>query len=102
MVGYEGEPWQTRPDGENPWPIGPAEEEELSFADPEGWVDPGLEEARLGWVTEPKSGRTGPTTRRPTGQFGIGRAGLNRTGSGHPPANNSWGASGRGLGKGQE
>ncbi|CAL1359863.1 unnamed protein product [Linum trigynum] len=71
MVGYEGEPWPTRPDGEDPWPIGPGEEDELSFADQERWMDPAPEEARLGWVSDPKSGQTGPTTEWPTGRTRI-------------------------------
>ncbi|CAL1407210.1 unnamed protein product [Linum trigynum] len=63
MAGYEGEPWSLGPDGEEPWP-----EEELSFGDPEGWMDPSPEEARWGWVTGAKPGRIGPVTGWPAGQ----------------------------------
>ncbi|CAL1413551.1 unnamed protein product [Linum trigynum] len=78
MVGYEGEPWPTELDREEPWPIGPEEEDEPSFGDPEGWVDPSPEEARWGWVMGSKPGRTRPVTGWPTGRTRTGRTELVR------------------------
>ncbi|CAL1352950.1 unnamed protein product [Linum trigynum] len=62
MVRYEGEHWPPGPEGDEPWPIGSGKEDELSFAGLEGWVDLGLDGARLGWVSGPKSSKIGPTT----------------------------------------